>query len=208
MSWLEFIADMAGHVAWPIAIVVLALAFRSKVDELLPRITKIGSSGVELSLPKQSTEASGELQSEEISDTKLVPLRDDVALSIERRNKEALDKFSSDANEREELLLRALTAQQMEKNFLLVYQGIFGSQIRALRLLNERNIPRAEAENLLKVLKAEEPALGDWTLDQYLNFLLRWRLISVDAEQIVITETGRNFLIFLVQQGLSEDRPH
>ena len=208
MNVFEFIATLVEHLAWPVAIIVLAFAFRSRLGELLPRITKMGPAGVELTAAKQSTEASEELQAVEVSRAELEPLSDPTAIAIEERNKQALDELSQEPAQREKILLRALTAQQLEKNFFQVYRGIFGSQIRALKLLNERPVPINEAEEMFNKLKAADPALSDWSLELYLNYLRSWQLISEDRDRLVISPTGRSFLHFLVQHGLSEERLH
>lgn len=115
---------------------------------------------------------------------------------------------SLDESQRMPVLLKALAQSRLEGAFNLVYANIFGSKIRALRMLNERGgrIDRASAEKNFNELKSNTPAIQDWTLDFYLQFLRRYLFMDEISGYFILTDFGREFLAYLSRQGLSEDR--
>jgi len=206
---VEVFADVLKAVAWPFVVFFVALIFSKDVKALLPRINKLGPSGVELeslnkqkSLPKVSSE-------ENFAKRELDEIRDPVAKRFEEENFRALNSLEIDDQfDLEKILVRSLTLQQLQKHLAIIYANIFGSQIRALKELNIAPISRAKAATMYSEVKEEEPALKDWDLDEYLNYLFAWDLIEFDEEhgEFRITETGKSFLHFLVLSGLSENR--
>lgn len=204
----ELLASLIKGVAWPITVFMFGFYFRKEIGEAIPRIVKFGAAGVEMSVPKQLKNTPKETLSEEvISDKYLENLKDPVAAELEEKNRQDLNALAPKAqSEREDLLLRALTVQQMMKSFGIAYSGIFGSQIRALHSLNSRPIPRSEAEELLSQLKITTPSLGQFSIDDYMAYLLNWRFVQFVGGKYSITETGREFLKFILDNGLSEER--
>ena len=208
VSWLEFVSVSLGHVSWPIAASIIAMFFRRELISLLPRITKLGPSGVELVAPQKVDLNNSDLQKAEISDVDIFDLHDPAAIDIEAANIRALDAVTKDPQQREKVLIRALTTQQMERNFALAYQGIFGSQIRFLKALNSTPLSRELAGKFFYDMRSLNPSLKEWDLDLFVRYLLNWRLINERSDGFEITLTGRNFLAFIVSQGLIEDRPN
>jgi uncharacterized protein YutE (UPF0331/DUF86 family) len=55
MDWLQFISAMTGHLAWPIAAVVIGFLFREQVRKLLEKMKSIkGPGGIEASFSEQA----------------------------------------------------------------------------------------------------------------------------------------------------------
>lgn len=46
MSWQEFVADLAQSLAWPAAVVVLALTFRKHIGNLIPSLESVEVPGI------------------------------------------------------------------------------------------------------------------------------------------------------------------
>ncbi len=203
----EFIVAFFKATAWPGAVVLVAFWFSKEVKTLIPRISKVSLSGVEISQSVQRANDPKELDKGILKGGDADKLNDPVARKIEEKYVADLDKLDpNDSGEREKALIRSLTQQHMQKHFAIAYANIFGSQIRALHELNSRNITIEEAEKMFVELKLEQPALETWTLEQYLNYLFVWRFIDKNGNAISITETGKNFLHFLVLNSLSESR--
>ncbi|WP_074787284.1 hypothetical protein [Roseovarius tolerans] len=110
------------------------------------------------------------------------------------------------ADKRQEKLIRGLTYRLLEKTFFAAYADIFGSQIRALEELNSRNISKSEADLMFKELQREFEPFKVWTLEKYLTFLFRFEFIEISEDVYSITQTGRNFLVFLSLHGLTKER--
>ncbi|WP_324753576.1 hypothetical protein [Roseovarius sp. Pro17] len=203
----EFIVAFFKATAWPGAVILVAFWFSKEVRTLIPRISKVSLAGVEISHPVQQTNDPKELDKEILQKGNADKLTDPVARQIEEANLEDLNNLDpEDSRKREKVLLRSLTQQQMQKLFAIAYANIFGSQIRALHELNSRSISVEEAEEMFTELKREQPALENWTLKRYLDYLFVWRFIDKKGDAISITETGKNFLHFLVLNSLSESR--
>jgi hypothetical protein len=57
MDWLEFISSLIGHLAWPIAAVILGTMFRRQVSSLLTKMkTFKGPGGIEASFSEEAEE--------------------------------------------------------------------------------------------------------------------------------------------------------
>lgn len=210
-SWLpyfELFVDLAKGLAWPVAISIALLIFRKDIRALIPRISKVSATGFELANTEQLENTPNMLdKNTAISETPLETLVNPIAAELEEKNRKDLEALGpKNPTERESILLRALTIQQMMKSFGIAYSGVFGSQIRALRELNSRNISHLEAEAMFAELKKENPALEKFSLQMYMNYLLHWKFVSLTEGYYSITETGRDFLRFIVDNGLTEDR--
>jgi hypothetical protein len=62
MNWLEFTASMVGHLAWPIAFVVLILVFRKQVQALIPKISEMSIFGSSMTFSQVLQKAEQEAQ--------------------------------------------------------------------------------------------------------------------------------------------------
>ncbi|WP_295324855.1 hypothetical protein [uncultured Sphingopyxis sp.] len=78
MGWLEFIASVVSSVSWPIAIVVIAFAFRKQIASLLNKIRRLswGDTSVELATQLDKVETASKAISE-IDGGAPTPLPDD-----------------------------------------------------------------------------------------------------------------------------------
>jgi hypothetical protein len=141
---------------------------------------------------------------ENVVSNRLGDLTDPAAATIEARNSK--DLLSVAELSKQAVLLRALTTQELHKHFALAYSNIFSSQINALDALNSRAVTYEEAKEMFTKLQEEKEPFREWTLQKYLNFLVVWGFIARTQDGYEITETGRNFLNFLVSNGLSKDR--
>ena len=130
MNWLEFIDSIIESLAWPTVAAIAVAVFAPMVKTLAPRLHKVGPQGMEL-FPQSSQSESAPLNDAiDFSSIELDPLEDKVAAETEKKNLESLEAYSDD--KKPAVLLRALTAQQMHKNFAIAYANIYGGQLRAL----------------------------------------------------------------------------
>jgi hypothetical protein len=223
VTWLEFISISIGHLAWPTAVVIGFLVFRSPIKALFDRIHSFGMAGAEAKfLPKQGSDEGFsfadnlEVQSDSASDEKKTDDRtlptsafgSRVQLEVKEQFKNEISRLS-DAEARD-YLISALAKERIEKVFSAAYANIFGSQIRALQLLNDNggriSLDRAHAE--FEVVRSEITIFKDWTLEEFLNYLKNFQLIEKDLNGVRITLYGRAFLSFLAEQGWSTNRPY
>lgn len=207
---LEFIVKLTGSLAWPISIFSIAFLFRQQIRLLISKIESLTAPGIGFSLvAKQGASADMALPLGEKL-TKLNPnvLRSSPVARIEARIQEDLKELLP--GEREGQLLTALAQTRLEAAFNLAYANIFGSQIRALKDLNQRGgtISRSEAELAFENFKSENKVFSNWPFDQYIMFLRHYLFIDEVQGDFILTDYGREFLAYLGRKGLSEDRMH
>ena len=91
--------------------------------------------------------------------------------------------------------------------FERIYYLIFGSQIRLLQHLNSAfSAPKEEFKFYFDNTVELNPAFfKDYDYDQYLNFLIGNNLIDEDKNGIIaVSIIGRDFLKYIVEEGLSD----
>jgi len=206
VSWIEFFAVVLPPAFWPLTVAIVAIVIGPKLITELPRLHKVGPTGVELFRPETTQESSAEDVGSGLAVENLEELHDPVARELENTIVKELSNIPD--LERQEKLVRALTNAQMARSFLLAYSHIFGSQIRALEKLNTGQISRDEAQAMFSDLQKSDPVLEDWSLDGYLQFLIHWKFIEYEKTVYRITTTGQHFLLFLTSSQLSKDRLH
>lgn len=60
MEFLKLLTELIGHLAWPVATVVVALSFKSEISRFLQRVKNAKYMGVELDLEKEFAELKAE----------------------------------------------------------------------------------------------------------------------------------------------------
>ncbi len=191
---------------WPAALILLVLYLRQEISALLLRVSKVGTDGVKFHRASNQQDLSENVQATNLPSSTLEQLSDEVAAEVERRLKSDLESVSDE--NKIPILLRALTIERMNKTFAVAYSNIFGSQIRALESLNEKEIPKTEAEKKFKELQKNDPVFAEWDLERYANYLISWKFVKYSDDLYSITSTGRDFLLFLTSNGLSKERLH
>ena len=251
--WKAIITTVVTCVfSWPVAIVVLALAFRSHISSALARLTHLtlrhGETAFEAQTnataieqtEKADTPNKGLLSSPvgEVEGRDLVP--DTTALTV-RAEIEPVDEaarqamidfgkniptvkvreemirahlarlhFETDAPETTELLTRNLAYCQMVAVAERLYRLIFGSQISLLKSLNAGPVKTDVAmRQFYERAKRRFPKFyGGYAYESWRDFLLSQGVITHDQERDVygINQYGRDFLQWIVSEGLAEDK--
>jgi hypothetical protein len=123
---------------------------------------------------------------------------------------ERLGFTASDA-ETTEVLVRQLATQLCVSHFERVYRLIFGSQISALDLLNTSGPLLADVIKSIFFTTAgnfEPDFYQNFTFEQWLSFLVASSLVAREDDTLRITVVGRDFLVWTVNAGLSQAKPH
>lgn len=216
-TWLPYLAlvvEFVRVVAWPVAAAAAVVVLRQPVLSLIPRISTLRAPGIEVNIESAKERQIAKTHSSEhesvIQESGRVVRnlpRTEAIQQVEAKIRELLERFPQ--AEREDLLVNALAADRLERHFALAYINIFGSQIRALQLANERGgfISRAEAEKEFESLKQYTEPLKDWTLDRYTAFLESNEFVRRTPEGFQLTNFGRDFIGFLIRSGLPTSKP-
>jgi hypothetical protein len=201
------------HLIWPGVALVLGLflvaILRKPLGRLIDRVTHIDKTGIRAAAQNATTT--------KIEQRQLIPSRDlmEVGFTAVIRDQETLLKnylgniqFNS-SDEREALLLRALARSQVNAQFDRTSMLIYGSQLELLVEASSRPAGISDEELLTKFeqVKAADPVFHEQTtLDSYRGFLLNTGVLLVQGDRLKITPFGKEFLKFLVDNGLTHRR--
>jgi hypothetical protein len=127
---------------------------------------------------------------------------------IEKSIHEALPLFAADTHV--DLLIRQLAQTRLEVVFERAYGAIFGTQFALLRALmgTGGTMSLATVLQFFGEAKSKGLAAAELIFENWLRYPRVFELVEVDAEEVKITNLGRDFLIFLSAKGLREDRPN
>lgn len=206
--------ELFNAITWHHLAFLFALAFififRQSLSELIRRTTKIGKDGL-------SAGPAPDAQREKFDPEAVQQLLDVIGNSIvisdiEGRVKTALkEKGLSTEGDSIKVLIRHLAGTQLLLSFEQIHNLIFGSQIFLLKTLNEvagQGRPLSfVCSHIDHVKKLYPDALGEWSYDQYLEFLFGRFLIIRHEDQIHITNLGVEYLTWLARNGRSENNP-
>jgi len=206
--------EIIKAMSWPqltfLFAVFFVLVFKKPLLGLISRITSIDKSGIKAS---QTTEAQSENQKKESVQQLLLAIGDSIVLQdIEGRIKADLkEKGLETEGDTIRVLIKHLAGTRMFLEFEQLHNIIFGSQIILLKKLNEVagqgkpiEFVATHFENV-KGLFAKQ--LSDWSLEQYLAFLVRSSLITTKGKVTHITNLGVEYLIWMIRNGKREDKP-
>jgi len=203
---------MNAFFAWPLAVVILGtifmLVFRQPISTFIGRLRKVSRAGLEASsdqpqkVPERepSPEATEELMKSFDSPT----LREQEA-AIQK----ALKDRGVTGGEAVKVLIRHLASNQIALNYEQLNTAIWGSQVSLLRFLNSS--ATGETSDTLRPFYDSAAAnypdvYSQYDFESYMNFLINARLIIKQEGRYLITELGRDFLVYLARVGSTEFR--
>lgn len=211
--------------AWPICICVTVLVLglfllyrhHDAIDRFIDRTRHVGRAGVttsdttalaaqsEAKEPVAKPSAANELL-KSFDNQLLVEQEKLIADFLEQRNIRGDD-------ERVRVLTRYLASSYIVTRFEDIYHGIFGSQLRALEMLNAsapHGLPIATVVAWYELGKAGYPSLygenDEYTFDRWLDYMRRMTLIATVDNKIHATAFGNEFLKYLIQNTYTLDK--
>jgi hypothetical protein len=218
------------HLPWPIAFVVAALAislvFRKSLAEVIRRggltINKDG-----LSIDQAAAAAAASVQSEAMpidttlkldpeTERQVCELKQAVVPAVIReqqtRIRTDLGKLNLLNNQDDvvDILIQHLAIYQLLYATERIYRIIFGSQIAILKYLNfQGETDIYKVRTFYEEAKAKFPLLYEkYRFATYLHFLTSSNLVAtIDNITYVITPLGKEFLQWMIAQGISDAKP-
>ncbi len=196
-----------AYIAWPVTVlivgVVFIVLFRKPIERLLDRTKKIGTTGLDASTAAQETSIE---RTPSGAQELLARFENDLLLEQENAIRQELNnRRVDDPVERERVLVRHLAATYIYGRFERTYHLIFGSQILMLQDLNAAGILHRDNVkshyDMACILSPEFYA--NYSFDQWLHYMVSQTLVLVDGDNVTITVAGREFLKFLIQEGLA-----
>lgn len=188
---------------------VFVLLFRAPLSDLIRRIRSIDRRGLTAGPDPnaQREEANPEAVHELLEIVGNTP----VITDLEERIRADLDarQIGYDSNSAR-VLIRHLAGTQLLLYLEQVHASIFGSQIQLLKRLNEvagQGQSEKYVQDFIDNIKSMYPdSLGDWSHEDYLQFLLNQGLVFVQEDRLHITDFGVEYLTWIVRSGRAENR--
>jgi len=215
----DFLASITTeHMIFVFALVVI-IRYKEPISSFIHRIIRIDKGGIQASDMPNTQASSSESDSESVQ--KLLDDFGDLDLTvIKMREEDILDDLKGripdvnpDINDPcIKVLIRHLAGVQILLVFERVHNLIFGSQIRLLKKLNEyanvgESLELEFVKSYFREIKLLYPgALDNWDLEEYLRFMLGQSLITFEDDGYHITHLGREYLLWIVRNGKSEDK--
>ena len=226
---LWFVVMLAKALAWPIVVTAAICAVRPHLGKVAEsfghRGVTVKGFGVEakfdaLEQQKESKAINSAKLGAAPVTTAVVPAATSSALAppptaaaalLEQELSASLDDLHLDAAGQRAILLRELTTSRLQKGHEYVYNRIFGSQILALKRLDDRGGLGAtvqDAKTFFEPYVQQSPEFyARYGFDGWLGFLVSNRLIKRDGDRLEATEFGHDFLVYLVDSRLSVEKP-
>jgi hypothetical protein len=199
MAWLDLIVRAFHEIAWPAAAAWIAWYFRDPIVAQLPRVTKVGPVALQpLASSQANATAPGKIPNEDTI------RKIEAAVPTELLQEARITIEGLFPNSRDGDLLTLSSALLIGGVFERTYNFVFGSQIALLQQLN--SIPQTveQARAYYERAGSAFPEIyKNYTFEQWLNFLQSFLLTTKEGDRISITQRGRGFLRYIVENGYS-----
>jgi hypothetical protein len=222
MTIQDIIKIVGLLISWPVVGAIAILIFRKPLSVLLSRESvKMGFGKEGVTLAASAAAATNQAESKPVgkgladpeTEKRLQAVRniDVVPIVQEQANliRADLQKLNVSQQEQIELLVKHLAVTQLWLRAEYTYRTIFGSQIALLKFLNTTGAgTRAQLLQFYETAKLQFPELyTGYSFEQYLHYLVSQSLIAAqDPDRYVITVAGKEFLKWLAESGLVENK--
>ena len=199
------------HLAFVFALVFI-FVFRQPIAGLIKRTTKIDKEGLTAEPTPETQREITETSAEAVQQL-LNAVGNSIVINEQEENikKDLRLKGLPAEGDTAKVLIKHLAGTQLLLAFERIHSLIFGSQIFLLKKLNEvvgqgRTVDFVN--NHVDHVKSLYPdQLGDWSTEQYFEFLYSHLLIVRHDTQIHITNLGVEYLTWIARNGRREDNP-
>jgi hypothetical protein len=214
IEWGKAAIDLVKVAAWPGVVVFLAWKFGSELSgvlsSLLSRKFEVEGPGfkAKVDAAEQQQQGAENPAIKKLPETPLLgPSSRPAVARIENEMRAELKAVEPE--KWSEVLLRDLAQARLERGHEYIYNRIFGSQIGFLKRLNE--VPRLtvdQAREFFKPYADQFPQVySEYGFDGWLHFLTVSALVERKGDDLEIGEIGRDFLVYIINQRLSESKP-
>lgn len=213
-SLLSFLQPTWPQVAL-LLLVLLGWKFKTPFTQLIDRIEFAGPSGVKLRAPSQPNNP---LPKTAAPSTPPVPGELPI-IAVQKQN--IINDLNHnplyahlDEEQKKQVLIQNLAFFQFSAWFEREYRDIFGSQIRLLKILQQRRpdgISKIDVQKYIESLASQYPKLYEngeqfSSPDVYMAFLKATGAVREENDTYFVEDLGSGFLIWLAASGLSEEK--
>ena len=204
MRFTEIFIELANILAWPVAAILIALAFRAPLAQLFFGTGVFGKRHTEPTPTDQKDVPEAPTAEEQIKQTQahLNPLVERWTQIIRQQLTNAEPLLKNLGVDKETALLQALAASNLQGHFERTYNVIWGSQIAVLQQLNTLNdVEEVALKSIYENARALYPALysGD-SFERWLAFLESQVLIERKDGRVSITQEGVEFMKYIIDR--------
>jgi hypothetical protein len=202
--------------SWPVAVFVLGWMFGDELKDFLGRVLKLGLKHwvhVEVAPTHNQADAKPPDKGLEVGEVEPTVVEmwhggNPVVREREQLIRDEIDRAKLDDQKIIPVLINRLAVIQLLLSAEQIYRMIFGSQIALLKQLNTSGpVPRAQFMSVYNNAKARwSNAYTSYSFDQYVGFLLNQGLIISIGDGYAITNAGREFLKWMAETGVVEDK--
>lgn len=188
---------------WPLAAIVVALVFRKDLASLLPRVRKAGPLELDAQDQRQAlSEAKLDNVPKQLPGVASTPAIE----ASERHVRSILDQLPQ--KEWVDRLARALAEASLSIEFERTYRTIFGSQIAALKSMNGPHVTSSQALRSFydAAVKNFPEAYSNYSFEDWARYLLISGVAINDNENWRVTDKGLDFLRYMLNTGLLENK--
>jgi len=211
-----FVVEMTRALAWPIVACVIAVRFWPMVGNLLRNraVQTVKAFGTELVLEDASSNQKDAPENPSATAAKAI-VPDNSALPT---NRPALDELVQQVRtqfdrlpetERVPAMIGTIARSRLFWTHEFIYNRIFGSQIAGLRRLDELGkVTIEQAREFFTPYAHKYPEqYRDYGFEGWLNFMVSNGLVSKEGDKLRATVFGHDFLVYLREMRLTEDKP-
>lgn len=217
------LADVIGHLAWPVSAIVIcvllkepiAFLLKEPINNLLKRLSKAKHKDTVFDFtpngqhPVESPVDNKKSLTEDMIPSDNQGLQKTLEENIDRNLQE---KGITSDEQKFELLRNHYAALLLRSGYNEIYQLVFGSQISLLQWLNTKleSIPDTHIDFIYyEDAKSRYPELyKTYSFESYLNFMINSNLIIFEEQGYKITKLGRGFLTYMTENGLNPKKPY
>ena len=216
----KVVLDFLGQISWPVAVVLIIYFFRTKVADLLSRIDNVDAFGVKakINLPSSISQQGVAVSTEDgIGNNQTQPPQPDpLYTQFDNVVRAEIEKhITGDAETKLAWAIRLRSMSEVNRAHETAYRLIFGSQIKALRVLNTLT---SAPIDYFKPLFETYASSADWkevhkdrTYEDWGKFLVDMGFVAIDENQtpptVHITVLGQSFLNWLNLARVPDERP-
>lgn len=201
---------MLDIVNWPVATTILGglaiFAFRPALSRLVDRLQSAGKEGIKFDRPQGGAGTLASLQFVELMSMPLSP----SAVLREKAISEQLHAMQiQEPDHQAKALTRVLALTRVNLEFSTIANTIFGSQVTVLEHLSStpQGIEVNETKEVYALAQSQSPEFhANRTADEWLEYLTTMQLAIIAEDSITITQYGRDFLKFLIDESLTFPR--
>jgi len=203
--------SLVDTLKWPVLALITVLIFRKPIVDLINRVTKVGYGSKSLEAKQQSEVKENKSEEVSVIDRVVGLFRPETINMFKTAiSQESEFKTLQTAEEKVERLTNYACVIYIMRHFDIIYNSIFGSQIRILEHVNSHSSQtKASVKFIYEHAKQNNPRFFEtYSYDEYLAFLFNFNLLRKDDDILSVTILGVDFLKYLTEMNKDVNKWH